>query len=90
MVLEHLKRIVKVKRCTVGMGSNYLANYLINFEKNDVIELKILSILEKMLTAKKDWTGGNMFGTQTSITILKYLRTCESNLKATYNFRKGE
>jgi len=48
------------------MGSNYLVNYLINFDKNDVIELKLLSILEKMLSTKGNMAGQLQINNQPS------------------------
>ena len=58
------------------MGSNFIVSYLINFEKNDTIELKLLSILEKMLsTLKKDWCAGllNQKSSNYNILIIYYL-----------------
>ena len=52
MICEHMKKMILEKKATLPVSTNFLAVSFVNFEKNDAIFTKLLTILEKKLNHK--------------------------------------
>lgn len=51
-MLEHFKKCINEKRCTILIGSNYLANCLLNFDSDEIMFSRLLAVIEIMLSSK--------------------------------------
>lgn len=58
LITEHMKKIVMDKKTSPNMAANILANYLINFEKDQRMVSNLVAVLERKLSQKLKTTGG--------------------------------
>jgi hypothetical protein len=53
--------MIKEKKVPVQIAVNFIKNSLMNIEKNEQFELKLLSILEKLITTSSFSSNKNVF-----------------------------
>lgn len=53
LVNEHMKKMIQDKKTTLPIATNFLAESLMNFDKNDTMLSRVLAVLEKKLNQKK-------------------------------------
>ena len=54
LVIEHLKKMLNEKRVHLSVASNFINKGLLNFEYEEIIESRLLIVLEKKLKKKKN------------------------------------